>query len=113
MNILIVNNALDAVVPTTTRTSATISTQGVNQVSLHAILAGTSSTAVDVGFQMSNEETPTNFVALTSGSVSFTSNGQKMLRVDVAARWLQVVSTNTAGTTGGTLTVHVCGNGPN
>ena len=113
MNILIVNNALNAVVPTTTRTSATISTQGVNQVSLHAILAGTSSTAVDVGFQMSNEETPTNFVALTSGSVSFTANGQKMLRVDVAARWLQVVSTNAAGTTGGTLTVHVCGNGPN
>ena len=113
MNILIVNNALDAVDPSATQTSATISTQGVSQVSLHAILAGSTTPAVTVAFQMSNEEAPpTNFVAVTNGSVAFTDNGQKMIRVDVAARWLQVISTNTGGTTGGALTVHVCGNGP-
>lgn len=113
MTTLIVNDALDAVVPTATRTSANIASSGINSVSLHAILSGSTTPNVTVAFYMSNEETPTNWIAITNGSVTFSDNGQKMLRIDVAARWLQIASSDGGGTSGGTLTVHVFGNGPN
>ena len=113
MNVLIVNDALDAVTPLGTNASADIDTDGITQVSMHAILSGATTPDVTVAFYMSNEKTPTNFIGITSGSVTFSDNGQKMLRIDVAARWLRVYAVGVPNTTGGTLTVHVFGNGPN
>lgn len=110
MNVLPVL-ALDAVVPETTQTSEAISTAYLTSVSMHAILAGSSSTAVTVTLEMTNELTPENWVAVTSGSFDFTSNGQKMLRVDTAYRWMRVVSTDTGSTSGGTLSVWFFGSG--
>lgn len=113
MNVLIVNDALDAVTPLGTNTSAAIDTDGITQISMHAILSGATTPDVTVAFYMSNEKTPTNWIGITSGSVTFSDNGQKMLRLDVAARWIEIVSSGVPNTSGGTLTVHVFGNGPN
>lgn len=113
MNTLIVNAAIDAAVPTSSPNSDVIYSQNISQVSMHAILSGSTTPNVTVAFYMSNEETPINYIAITSGSVTFSDNGQKMLRIDVAARWLVVVASDGGGTSGGELTVHVFGNGPN
>lgn len=106
--------ALDAVDPSVTNQSTIMSTRGLSKISLHAILTGTSSTAVTVEFYVSNEDSnePSSFVPLTT-SVSFTSNTVKQAIVDCAYRWVRIVSTNTASTSGGALTVYVFGNGQN
>lgn len=105
--------ALDAVSPASTQTSAAISAQGISSASFHAILSGSTTPNVTIAFYASNEVTPTNWKAVANGSSAFSDNGQLLLVISSTYRWLQIVSSNGGGTSGGSLTVEVFGNGQN
>lgn len=113
-------------IPLLTAVSAATSTESdfidiseLQNCSLQAVIAGGSSPAGSVKFQVSNDKplsdlapfVPQNWFDLTNASVTFTEAAVKgTASISIAHSWLKAVWTQTGGS-GGTLSVNFNGNG--